>query len=412
MSQVTEDDKDLMQVYRDLLHPAVAVFNDIKAKGVWVDQESLHELDLKMQQILVEQQEKLTEITEDETFNPNSPKQIQHILWDKLKLNQPKIYNRKDRSADKETLEKLFEAYPDILFIKELMLYRKTFTLYSRYVRDLPNYIETDGRVRVNYHFDRTETGRLSTTDPALHQIPRDSNIRSIYSAPDKHVLIQADYEQIEIRMAAHVAQDEKLIALLKSGTDFHTLMASQAFNVDIDKVKKEQRQAAKNISFGLLYLMSDKGLINLTGLPPAEAVTFINNYKALMPDVQRWITAIKETIRSKRFVVSPFGRRRRFPEITWENINGFYREGVNFPIQSGASDITLSSVIRLHMALKHLYPEAQIVIMVHDSIIVECPEVIAQEVADLMKQIMEDIPSIVPFPVEIKIGKRWGESN
>lgn len=409
---MTEDDeKNLLPVYNTLLAPAIECFNQVKSNGFWVDQEHLQVVGDNMTRDIDAMLKELQEITDNEDFNPNSHKQVQAVLWDDLSLKQPQIYNRKDRSADKETLTALLEAYPDEPFIAKLMEYRETFTLYSRYVRDLPDYIEPDGRIRADYHFDRTETGRLSTTNPAIHQIPRDGSIRSIFSAPPNHALIQADYEQIEIRVAAAIAQDEKLIELLKSGVDFHTMMASQAFNVPIEDVTKDERQAAKAVSFGLLYMMSEKGLIVKTGLPRNDAIEFIRKYKELMPQVQRWIEQTKEDIRTKQFICSPFGRRRRFPFVTNDNIEGLYREGVNFPIQSGASDVTLTSLIRLTSMFNAYYPEAKIVAMVHDSIIVECPVYIAEEVAEAMKRVMERTPfQDVPFPVDVKIGQRWGE--
>ena len=407
---MSEEDHELMWVYQNLIHEGARTFADIKAHGVWVDQETLNEVDKRMTDEIVIKLQELQNIISIREFNPNSHKQVQEALWDILKLEQPDLYGRKDRSSDKTTLEALQEAYPDQPFVSTLRRYRELFTLYSRYVRELPRYIEPDGRVRANYHFDRTETGRLSTTNPAIHQIPRDGTIRSIFSAPPEHVLVQADYEQIEIRMAAHVAQDTELTDLLKSGVDFHTLMASKAFKVPVEEVTKDQRQAAKTVSFGLLYLMSDKGLAVRTGLPKDEAHEFVASYKKLMPGVQSWIEKTKEDIRTKQYIKSPFGRRRRFPFVTNSNIEGLYKEGVNFPIQSGASDVTLRSVLRLHSLFKVCYPEAHIVITVHDSIIVECPEIIAEEVAKKMKEVMEDVPSDVPFPVDIKIGRCWGE--
>ncbi len=412
IENMTEDEREnLVPVYGNLIVPAVVAFNQVQANGFWVDQERLQKVHESMGENIYSLLIELEEITGRKDFNPNSHKQVQEVLWDDLELVQPQMYNRKDRSANKETMAYLIETYPDVPFPQKLLDYRETYTLHSRYVKNLHSYIEEDGRVRASYHFDRTETGRLSTTDPSIHQIPRDNTIRSIFSAPPGHTLVQADYSQIEIRVAAAIAQDDILIDLLKSGVDFHTLMASKAFGIEPDNVTKEQRQAAKVVSFGLLYMMSEKGLIVRTGLPKHEAVEFIKNYQALMPKVWRWIDHTKEQIRTKQFITSPFGRRRRFPLVTSENVEGLYREGVNFPIQSGASDITLTSLVRMTAAFNSYYPEAKIVAMVHDSIIVECPEVISEEVAGVMKRIMEKVPfDNVPFPVEINISRRWGD--
>lgn len=406
------DNPDLGRLYRNLLEPAAYAFIDIEQHGVWVDNTALEQVNREMSESIVEYLERLADLTGEEDFNPNSHQQVQAFLWDELNLLQPDNYKRKDRSADKDTLKWLVDMYPDQDFPRVLKEYRELFKLYSSYIKNLPDYVDPDNRVRCSYHFDRTETGRLSTTNPALHTIPKDARIRNIFAAPPGTVLLQADYEQIEVRMAAHVATDKKLTEMLTSGIDFHSYMAAQAAGVDIEDVTKEQRQAAKVLSFGLLYLMSDKGLIHQTGLGRDEAIEFIKNYKGLMPGVQRWIEDTKALIRNEQIVTSPFGRKRRFPLLTQENLDSLYREGVNFPIQSGASDITLSSLIKLHELFKCHYPEAHIVIMVHDSIIVECPQFIAEEVAQVMKEVMEDvaIETDVPFPVQIDISERWGE--
>lgn len=406
------DNPDLYELYNNLLAPAAYAFIDIEQHGVWVDNQALEQVNQEMSTSLVAYLKQLADITGKKDFNPNSHPQVQGYLWDELNLLQPKSYKRKDRSADGETLKWLMETYPEQDFPRVLKEYRELFKLYSSYIKNLPDYVDPDNRVRCSYHFDRTETGRLSTTKPALHTIPRDGRIRNIFAAPPGSVLIQADYEQIEVRMAAHVANDEKLIEMLSSGVDFHSYMAAQAAGVNIEDVTKEQRQAAKALSFGLLYLMSDKGLIQRTGLGRDEAIEFIQSYKALMPDVQTWIEDTKALIRNEQIITSPFGRKRRFPLLTQDNLDSLYREGVNFPIQSGASDVTLSSLIRVHEMFKWCYPECHIVIMVHDSIIVECPAFIAEEVANVMKETMEDVSinTNVPFPVDVKISERWGD--
>lgn len=404
--------ENFADVFMRVIAPGASTFADVMENGFWADRDKLSEVSLEMNEKLNYLMDKMKESTGKEDFNPRSPKQIGEYLWDELHLEEPDVYGRDERSVNKDTIDALIEAYPDNNFLRELQEYRHIYTLYSRYVRDLPDYIEPDGRVRCNYHFDRAETGRLSTSNPSIHQIPRESDIRGIFSAPPGHSLIQADYEQIEIRMAAHVAQDKQLTELLSSDSDFHTLMASKAYRVPYDEVPKEARQAAKGVSFGLLYLMSDKGLIAQTGLPTNDAIDFIKEYKDLMPGVQSWIENIKAQIRNQQYIVSPFGRYRRFPLLLDSNINGLYREGVNFPIQSGASDLTLTSIVKVHDFFKYYYPEAKVVAMVHDSVIIEAPNYIAQEVADAVKDIMEkpDIRTDVPFPVEIKIGERWGD--
>jgi uracil-DNA glycosylase family 4 len=401
-------DTDTISSLWNLIKAGAKTFADIEDNGFWVDVDRLATVKEEVELGLEEEIGRLQEITEDKGFNPRSHKQVQEMLWDTLKLDQPKLHGRKNRSANHVTLEAL-RGEP---FVDALLSYRDLYTLYSRYVRDLHEFIDPDKRIRCSYNFDRTETGRLSTTNPPIHQIPRDSRVRGIFSAPPGNVLIQADYAQIEIRMAAYIAKDEKLTAFLNSGADFHTTMAAQAYQIPLDKVSKEQRQAAKGVSFGLLYLMSDKGLMAQTGLPFSEAREFVTKYKEGMPGVQKWIREIKEIIRTKQIIESPFGRRRRFPLLTEDKLEGLYREGVNFPIQSGASDLTLTSAIKLHKFINDFYPEAKIVAMVHDSLIIEANAYIANSLAEQVTKIMEATPfeTDVPFPIDIKISERWGE--
>lgn len=405
-------DSELLIPYAKVVSSGAKAFSDIMENGFWVDRESLDRISNEMQEKLEHLEVQIQSLLGKESFNPRSPQQIANVLWVEMGLTQPDIHGRDTDSVDKDTVAALRENYPDNKFLSTLADYRQMYTLYSRYVRDLPDYIEQDGRVRCNYHFDRAETGRLSTSDPSIHQIPRASDIRGTYSAPPGHSLVQADYEQIEMRMAAHIAQDERLTEILSSDRDFHSLMASNAYKVPYEEVTDDVRQAAKGVSFGLLYLMSDTGLIAQTGLQRDEAIDFVRYYKELTGGVQKWIERVKYSIRNEQYITSPFGRRRRFPLITDSNINGLYREGVNFPIQSGASDLTLIAVTRVNEILKDLYPEAKVVAMVHDSMIVECPDFIADDVADVVKTTMEAVPfeTNVPFPAEVKIGRRWGE--
>lgn len=414
-----EQQPGIWRAYVALLVPGAHVLGDIHQTGIWVDRHKLEEVTREHEHLCEEKEQSLQEITANEKFNPRSHKQVHAFLWDELGLAEPDIFGRDSRSANDATLEALLEKYPEQKFVKTLQEYRGVYTNYSRYLRGIEHYVDNDGRVRCNIHVDRTETGRLSTTDPALHQIPREGTIRSIFGAPPGYALIQADYEQIEMRVAAVVAGDKKLAGLFQKlkeeGHDFHSYMASQAFLIPIEEVTPQQRQAAKAVSFGLLYLMTDDGLAAATGLPKQKATAFVKRYKGLMPDVQKTIEETKKQVKEQRYVESIFGRRRRFPLITDKNIKGLHREAVNFRLgQSPASDITLDSTIRVHNYLADEFPEARIVLTVHDSILVECPNPLVEEVVEALRSIMEyvAVDTEVPFPVEIKVGQHWGEGE
>jgi len=405
----------VQKCYQNLVIPAASVFRDVMRYGMYVNQERLTN---KIEEVfwnVNEYRNEIRDIVGDENFNPNSHKQVQEYLWDTLKLKEPNIYGRKSRSADQETREALMQMYPENKFVRALHDYKDAYTYYSRYLKSLGQHIEDDGRVRANFHLDRTETGRLSTTSPALHQMPKAYGIKSIFGAPEGSKLIQADYEQIEIRMAGHIAQDKKLAELVNSGVDFHTKMASEAFNTPVDEVTKDIRGAAKAVSFGLLYLMTEEKLADSTGLSQKDAKEFVKNYKKLMPSVMKWIEAIKQQVREKKYVESIFGRRRRFPFIHKGNIHGIEREAVNMPIQSSASDLTLWSTVKLHNIFKQYYREkVKIVLTVHDSIIIECPDEYVEEVCQLVKDVMESPPfkSNFEFETEIKVGQHWEEGE
>lgn len=409
MQKELAEEPKLVNLYHKILHPAAEVFADMRRNGVWVNPETLANLSVELEKELENLEESLMKTTGNEEFNPRSHQQVQKHLWDTLKLEQPKLKGKKDRCADKDVLSVLFERYPEVDFVNYLHQHRQATTYYTRYVRDLPAFIGLDGRVRCNFHFDRSLTGRVSNSQPALNNIPRESTIRTVYSAEPGNVLVKGDYAQAEIRWAAHMAQDHRLIDFLKSGKDFHSEMAKIAYKKE--DITKDERQTAKDLSFGILYLMSDKGLMAKTGLDWGEAKEVMTNYKQGMPRVMQWINKIKTQVRTQGYVESYFGRKRRFPLITDENLHELYRQAVNFPIQSSSSDMCLMAAIKLHSRLKEEYPEAKLILMVHDSLMVECPEVIGREIAEVVQEVMEGafVETDVPFEVDVDITRAWG---
>lgn len=408
----------LLKVYKLLIIPGAKTFADIQEHGFWVDNARLQEVTEQEEEKLQELQSKLNDLVGHE-INPRSPKQVATHLWDTLGLEEPQLIGRKNRSTDSQTREALLENYPDNEFVKTLDAYKISYTILSRYLNKIPEAKDDDNRLRSHYHLDRTATGRIAATNFAIHQMPKRDDVRGILTAGPGNSLIQADYAQVEMRMAAHLANDtyfnEKIF---KAGVDFHSKMAAETAGIPLDEVTSEKRGAAKGVSFGLLYLMTDKGLANNTGLPLKEAIKFVKDYKAIMPKVMQWIEEIKKTMLRDREVTSLFGRKRRFPFIIrgrGGNLFDLQREAVNMPIQSSASDLTLWQVIKLHRIFKEKYHNTvKIVTTVHDSIIVECPDYLVQEVGWLMKKEMEKTPfkTDVPFVVDVTVGKRWGEEN
>ncbi len=444
-----EKTHSLAEMYARRLIPQAGAIMDIQQHGIWIDQDLLEEITETMEQqqadfttnmrghlvALIEElsdkeiskikwgggdkpgSKSLSKLTDRKkllkwanNYNPNSHPQTHFAVWDVFKFREPRIWGRDPRSVDSDTRDVLLEVYPHHPFIETLHEYKTMFTLLSRYIRKLPAFIYEDGRVRPHFHQDRTETGRLSATDPPVHQWPRDPKMRRIFAAPPGKVIIKADYSQVEMRIAAHVAKDEGLKQILEN-EDFHSAMAARAYRIPISDVTPEQRQAAKSVSFGLLYLMGDRKLAEGTGLPHREAVRFVYDYKASMPKVQQWIEDRKADVRGQKYVESLFGRRRRFPFITNDNLASLQREAVNMPIQSAASEMTVDAAVRIHWRLKDKYPDAFIIILMHDEVVVEAPEEQADEVAKLIEEEMVRIPfkSKVKFPVEVNVAKTWG---
>lgn len=415
--ELLQQEPKLLKVYRLLIIPAAKTLADIQEQGFVVDMDRLVEIQTQYQKRADELLKEMHQIA-GTSINPNSPKQVATYLWDVLKLQEPNLFGRNSRSVDDATRKALLDAYPDQPFVRALHEFKDLHTLISRYLKPIPNAMESDGRLRTQYHLDRTETGRIAATNFPIHTIPRNADVRGILCVPEGYSLLQADQAQVEMRMAAHLAKDtlfnEKIF---KAGVDFHSKMASEAYRVPLKEVKPEQRQAAKGVSFGLLYLMGDKKLADNTGLPPAAAAQFVQDYKAIMPKVMAWIEQTKRAVVVDRYVESLFGRKRRFPLVIkgkHGNVFELQREGVNMPIQSSASDLTLWHVVKLHNIFKEKYPQAKIVTFVHDSILVECPDSQVTEIGKLMKQVMETPPfkTEVPFKVDIKVGKRWGEEH
>ena len=411
------EEPGLLKVYRLLVIPAARTLADIQERGFCVDLEQLDRITKQSEERIVTLQQEMNNLV-GVSINPNSPKQVAAYLWDTLGLQEPDLFGRKARSVDDATRQALLEMYPDQPFVQLLHEYKETYTLLSRYLRKIPQAMDDDRRLRSHYHLDRTETGRLAATDFPIHQMPRKKEVKGILCASPGYSLLQADYAQIEMRMACHLANDTLFNRrIFKAGVDFHSKMASEAYRVPLADVAKHQRQAAKGVSFGLLYLMGDKKLADNTGLPPKDAIQFVKDYKAIMPEVMRWIEDVKQQVYTQRYVESLFGRKRRFPFVIrgkGGNLFELQREAVNMPIQSSASDTTLWQLVKLHGIFKEHYPDVYIVTTVHDSIVVECPDHLIKEIAALMKTVMEKPPfnTEVPFKVDIKVGKRWGEEN
>ena len=292
--------------------------------------------------------------------------------------------------------------------------------LNSTYAEGLLKVIGEDGRIHTTFQNLVTATGRLSSTEPNLQNIPvrndLGAEIRKMFIPREGFVLVDADYSQIELRVLAHIANDEVMQDAFKSGMDIHTVTASQVFGVPADMVTALQRRHAKAVNFGIVYGISEFSLAEDIGVTRFEAKAYIESYLDKYSGVRSYMKQVVTNAREQGFTQTLYGRRRYIPELTSSNFNirqGAERVALNTPIQGTAADLIKMAMIRVHNALTENYPDAKLILQVHDELIVECPEAIAEEVASLVSQEMERIANLnVPLTAEAKWGKTWLEAK
>ena len=351
-----------------------------------------------------------------ESFNINSPKQLGEILFGKLGLPHGKK-TKTGWSTNADVLEKLRYEAP---IVDAVLEYRQYAKLKSTYADGLLKAIDPDGRIRTSFQMTVTATGRLSSTEPNLQNIPTrtdlGSEIRRMFVPEDGCVLVDADYSQIELRLLAHISGDEAMREAFRSGGDIHTATASQVFHVAPAEVTPEMRRSAKAVNFGIVYGISAFSLSQDIGVTVAEAKAYMEAYFSTFPGVRRYMDAVVEQARETGFVETVFHRRRDLPELTSSNHNlrSFgERVALNMPIQGTAADIMKLAMVAAHKRLKAELPEARLVLQVHDELIVECPAAQAETAARLLEEEMEHVVSLsVPLTAEAHWGKNWLEAK
>ncbi len=351
-----------------------------------------------------------------EEFNINSPKQLGEILFGKLGLPHGKK-TKTGWSTNADVLEKLRYEAPIVGAVLEYRQYAK---LKSTYADGLLKAMDPDGRVRTSFQMTVTATGRLSSTEPNLQNIPTrtdlGSEIRKMFIPAEGCVLVDADYSQIELRLLAHMAGDEAMIAAFRSGGDFHAETAAKVFHVAPDQVTHEMRRQAKAVNFGIVYGISAFSLSQDIGVSVAEAKAYMEAYFATFPGVRTYMDAIVERAREQGYVETLFHRRRDLPELKSSNFNlrSFgERVALNMPIQGTAADIMKLAMVAVWKRLRAELPEARLVLQVHDELIVECPEPQAERAAALLKAEMENVVGLtVPLTADAHWGKNWLEAK
>ncbi len=408
-------EKDLWDLLQTVEMPLCRVLAEMELAGCRVDARALATFGELLSARAGEIQQRIYDMAGEE-FNINSPKQLGGILFDKLGLPHGKK-TKTGWSTNADVLEKLRYEAPIVGAVLE---YRQLTKLKSTYADGLLKAMDSDGRVRTSFQMTVTATGRLSSTEPNLQNIPTrtdlGSEIRKMFIPADGCVLVDADYSQIELRLLAHISGDEGMREAFLSGGDFHAETAAKVFHVAPQDVTHEMRRRAKAVNFGIVYGISAFSLSQDIGSTVAEAKAYMEAYFATFPGVRKYMDTVVEKARETGFVETLFHRRRDLPELTSSNRNlrAFgERVALNMPIQGTAADIMKLAMIAVWRRLKDDLPQARLVLQVHDELIVECPEADAPEVARILAEEMERVVTLsVPLTAEAHWGKNWLEAK
>ncbi len=413
-----EQDEKLKSVYEDIEMPLVPVLSRIERTGVLIDDMKLGAQSVEIAARLEELEKKAYEIAEQE-FNMNSPKQLQAILFEKMGLPVVKKTPSGTPSTNEEVLQELALDYP---LPKLILEYRGLAKLKSTYTDKLPKMINpTTGRVHTSYHQAVTATGRLSSTDPNLQNIPirneEGRRIRQAFVAPTGYKILAVDYSQIELRIMAHLSGDQALLDAFRDGKDIHAATAAEIMGVGIDQVSSEQRRRAKAVNFGLIYGMSAFGLAKQLGIPRGEAQTYMDKYFERYPGVMQYMEDTRSAAADQGYVETIFGRRLHLPEI--KSRNGMRRKAaeraaINAPMQGTAADI-----IKKAMLLVDQWIQAEgdgrvkLLMQVHDELVFEVEESSLSEIESKVQKLMESAAELkVPLVAEAGHGDNWDQAH
>ena len=417
LSDALEKEPALKKVYQAIELPLLKVLLKIERNGVLVDVPMLEKQSTQLAARMKELEQQAFDEA-GESFNLASPKQLSSILFEKLEIPSKKKTKTGQYSTAEEVLQELAEDYA---LPKIILQHRSVSKLKSTYTDKLPLQVnERTGRVHTSYNQTVAATGRLSSTDPNLQNIPVRSEegrrIRQAFVAPKGYKMLAADYSQVELRIMAHLSEDENLLKAFSDGIDVHRATAAEVFGVALDDVESEQRRAAKAINFGLIYGMSAFGLAKQLNIGRYEAQDYIDVYFARYPGVKAYMDATREQAHDRGYVETVFGRRLYLPEIN--SRNGQRRQyaertAINAPMQGTAADIIKRAMISVDAALEQSKIDAKVVMQVHDELVVEVLEKDVEALADLLRMEMEQAADLkVPLIVDIGIGDNWDEAH
>ena len=406
---------EMMDLYREIEIPTMFALHDMEVRGIHVDSKALKGYGDQLVGRIEELQESIYKEAGEE-FNINSPKQLGVVLFDHMKLEGAKK-TKTGYSTSVEVLEKIEHLYPIIPMILE---YRQLTKLKSTYADGLANFIQDDQRIHGKFNQTITATGRISSTEPNLQNIPIRMElgraIRKVFLPEEGYIFLDADYSQIELRVLAHLSQDEKLIHAYEENQDIHARTASEVFGIPMDEVTSTQRRDAKAVNFGIIYGIGAFSLAKNIGVTRKEAEEYIKTYLDHFSGVRNYMTNVVKHAKETGYVETLFGRRRYLPELSSSNFNlrSFgERVAMNMPIQGTAADIIKIAMIRVVHRLEKEGLRARLILQVHDELIVEAPEEEAPLVQQLLTEEMEQaIHLSVPMVAEATIGKTWYDAK
>ncbi len=409
------DAQAMLPLYTDIELPLCPVLARMEQAGFLVDRKALYDFGESLTSSIEQLQQSVWALA-GEPFNIQSPKQLGSVLFERLMLPAGKK-TKTGWSTNAAVLDKLRGKHP---IVEQILDYRTLTKLKSTYADGLLKEISADGRIHTNFQMTVTATGRLSSTEPNLQNIPvrreLGAQIRKMFVASPGKVLVDADYSQIELRLLAHIANDETMIAAFRSGEDIHAVTASQVFGVPLAEVTPLQRSHAKAVNFGIVYGISAFSLAQDIGVFQSEAKAYMDSYFAKYHGVHEYMTRVVEQAKADGYVTTLFGRRRDLPELKSSNFNlrSFgERVALNMPIQGTAADIIKAAMVRVDARMRAEKLQARLLLQVHDELIVECPAEEAETVKAILVDEMEHVVDYrVPLLVDAKIGASWAEAH
>ena len=412
-AEITENGED--ELYNNIEFPLAQVLADMTRTGILVDREGIEAFGVQLRQELDQVLTRIEMEAGTSDFNPNSPKQLGTLLFDTMGLPHGKK-TKNGWSTDAETLEKL----RDIPLVEDILQYRACQKLNSTYVEGLLKVIGEDGRIHTRFNQTEARTGRLSSDNPNLQNIPirteMGSKLRAYFVAKPGCVLVDADYSQIELRILAHVTGDAHMQEAFLSGADIHRSTAAKIYNIRPEDVTPRLRSSAKAINFGIMYGKGAYSLSKDIGVSVKEAETFLQTYLATFPNIDGYMEKTIADARQCGYVSTLFGRRRALPELNSNNHNiraSGERMARNTPIQGTAADVIKLAMVRVWRRLRNEKMESRLILTVHDELIVEAPEAEAEKAAHILREEMEGcVHYAVPLSTDVHTGKNWLEAH